>query len=230
MVALTGRLPAVPSTPAGGDRPHCHARRSRAGAGRSGTRTRDAPRSVPGGRRGDRPAVVQRPHARHADQQRREGGWRTLEAGGLAERFDRLLGVDGVDSFKPHPACYAYGVAEVGVPPEDIMFVAAHGWDITGAHAAGLHTTWISRGEARSARWRPSPTSARPTFSTSRVSSAPARGHARSAAAPAHPREPGGRQRRSRRRWSARCRQARARSPRTAGGGAARVDERAHAP
>ena len=28
------------------------------------------------------------------------------------------------------------------------MFVAAHGWDVTGAHAAGLHTTWISRGEA----------------------------------------------------------------------------------
>jgi 2-haloacid dehalogenase len=76
-----------------------------------------------------------------------EGGRRTLEAAGLADRFDRVLGVDAVRSFKPHPATYAHAVTELGVAPHEIVLVAAHGWDVGGAKHAGLRTAWISRDE-----------------------------------------------------------------------------------
>jgi len=76
-----------------------------------------------------------------------EGGHATLEAAGLADRFDRFLGVDAVRTFKPHPRTYAYAVAELGAAPDAVILVAAHGWDVTGAKQAGLRTGWISRGE-----------------------------------------------------------------------------------
>lgn len=77
-----------------------------------------------------------------------EGGRRTLEAAGLADRFDHFLGVDAVLTFKPHPAAYAHAVESLDLPPEDIVFVAAHGWDVSGAKHAGMRTAWISRGES----------------------------------------------------------------------------------
>jgi 2-haloacid dehalogenase len=86
-----------------------------------------------------------------------EGGRRTLEAAGLADRFDRFLGVDAVGTFKPHPATYAHAVDELDVAPDDIVLVAAHGWDVTGAKHAGLRTAWISRGEDELSAMVPEP-------------------------------------------------------------------------
>jgi 2-haloacid dehalogenase len=86
-----------------------------------------------------------------------EGGRRTLEAAGLADRFDRFLGVDAVRTFKPHPATYAHAIEELGVAPHDIVLVAAHGWDVTGAKHAGLRTAWISRGEGTLSAMAPRP-------------------------------------------------------------------------
>jgi 2-haloacid dehalogenase len=86
-----------------------------------------------------------------------EGGRRTLEAAGLADRFDRFLGVDAVRTFKPHPATYAHAIQELDAPPHDIVLVAAHGWDVTGAKHAGLRTAWIARGENRLSAMAPEP-------------------------------------------------------------------------
>ncbi|GAC1344806.1 MAG: haloacid dehalogenase type II [Candidatus Dormibacteria bacterium] len=76
-----------------------------------------------------------------------QAGRETLEAAGLADRFERVLGVDAVRSFKPHPRTYAYALTELRARSDEVMMVAAHGWDVTGAKHAGLRTTWISRGE-----------------------------------------------------------------------------------
>jgi len=76
-----------------------------------------------------------------------EGGRRTLEAAGLLDRFDHVLGVDAVGTFKPDGRTYAHASAALGVRPADIVLVAAHGWDVAGAKHAGLRTAWIARGE-----------------------------------------------------------------------------------
>ncbi len=75
------------------------------------------------------------------------GGRATLEAAGLAARFDHVLGVDAIGVFKPHPDTYGHAVSALGVPPDQVVLVAAHGWDVDGAGAAGLRTAWVSRGE-----------------------------------------------------------------------------------
>ena len=74
-----------------------------------------------------------------------EAGRQTLDAAGLLHRFEAVLGVDAVRSFKPHPSTYAHACQALGAEPDHVMLVAAHQWDTTGAKRAGLRTAWIDR-------------------------------------------------------------------------------------
>lgn len=76
-----------------------------------------------------------------------EGGEATLRHAGLADRFERILGVDAVRSHKPDPRVYAYALDELGARPGEVTMVAAHAWDTSGAKRAGMRTAWIARGE-----------------------------------------------------------------------------------
>jgi 2-haloacid dehalogenase len=76
-----------------------------------------------------------------------EAGRNTLEANGLAERFERILGVDAVGSFKPHPAVYRYALEELDCGPREVTFVSAHAWDLAGAAHAGMRTAFVMRDE-----------------------------------------------------------------------------------
>lgn len=101
------------------------------------------------------------PEAGHALELLREGGHRVaaltnsgaekgraaLEAAGLAERFEAILGTDAVEAYKPHPHCYRHALEELGTEPEETMLVAAHWWDVAGAASCGWRTAWISRTE-----------------------------------------------------------------------------------
>lgn len=76
-----------------------------------------------------------------------DAGRRTLEANGLADRFDHILGVDAVGSFKPDPAVYRYALAELGCDADGVTFVSAHAWDVAGAAHAGMQTAFVVRDE-----------------------------------------------------------------------------------
>jgi 2-haloacid dehalogenase len=71
-----------------------------------------------------------------------DAGRRALEAAGLAECFARVLGVDAVKAFKPHPATYAYAARELD---SEITYVASHAWDLAGAARAGFRTALTTR-------------------------------------------------------------------------------------
>lgn len=77
-----------------------------------------------------------------------EAGARTLRGARLNDRFDAILGVEAVRKFKPHPAVYEHALRELDASAEDVMLVAAHAWDVTGAKHAGLRGAWISRAGA----------------------------------------------------------------------------------
>lgn len=64
---------------------------------------------------------------------------------GLIEIVDQRLTVEGVHKFKPHPDVYHWALKEVDVEASEAMMVAAHGWDIAGAGAAGLQTVFVAR-------------------------------------------------------------------------------------
>ncbi|MFD3001872.1 haloacid dehalogenase type II [Pontibacter toksunensis] len=68
-----------------------------------------------------------------------------LKEVGLTDFFEETLTVDGVEKFKPHLSPYQYAADKMGVKTEEMMMVAAHGWDMTGALRAGARAAFISR-------------------------------------------------------------------------------------
>ena len=59
--------------------------------------------------------------------------------------FDAVISVAEANAFKPHVATYTKAAAIVGVPMDDVLFVANHAFDCIGAKAAGMHTAFIDR-------------------------------------------------------------------------------------
>ena len=64
---------------------------------------------------------------------------------GLTGFFERILSVDPVRKFKPALETYLYAARELGVETKDILFVAAHHWDVMGAMNAGCTSAFIAR-------------------------------------------------------------------------------------
>lgn len=68
-----------------------------------------------------------------------------LDHAGLAAHFDHVLSADDAGRLKPAPEPYAYAARTLGLAPEAVAFVAAHGWDVAGAKRAGFTTVFIDR-------------------------------------------------------------------------------------
>jgi 2-haloacid dehalogenase len=73
---------------------------------------------------------------------------RLLTTAGIRDQFERLLSVEGAESWKPAAAPYRYAAAECGVEPDQVALVAVHPWDVDGATRAGLQSVWVNRSEA----------------------------------------------------------------------------------
>jgi 2-haloacid dehalogenase len=72
---------------------------------------------------------------------------RALSGAGLREALELVVGSDETGAFKPHPRVYATGVERTGEPAGEVCMVATHGWDLLGAHRAGMRTAWVRRKE-----------------------------------------------------------------------------------
>ena len=59
--------------------------------------------------------------------------------------FDAVISVVVAGSFKPHVATYTRAAEIVGVPMDEVLFVANHAFDCIGAKAAGMRTAFIDR-------------------------------------------------------------------------------------
>ncbi len=81
----------------------------------------------------------------------RETGQKHVRAAGLGDCFERVIGVDEVGAYKPDRRAYAYALSELDAAPGDTWLVAAHDWDLIGAHGAGLRTAFVARGGPRPA-------------------------------------------------------------------------------
>ena len=67
-----------------------------------------------------------------------------LAFAGIADLFEMSLSVDAVSKFKPHPAAYDMGARRLEVAPGELMLVAAHNWDTSGAIAAGWQAAFVA--------------------------------------------------------------------------------------
>ncbi|MGD9572851.1 MAG: haloacid dehalogenase type II [Thermoleophilia bacterium] len=68
-----------------------------------------------------------------------------LGRAGVRERVEACLSVDDAGAWKPAARAYAHAAAVLGLPPDDLLMVAVHAWDLDGAARAGLRTAWIDR-------------------------------------------------------------------------------------
>lgn len=68
-----------------------------------------------------------------------------LEYAGLTKFFDAMLSIDTIQKYKPAPETYHYAAHALEVNINEILMVAAHGWDIAGALEAGMQTCFIER-------------------------------------------------------------------------------------
>ena len=59
--------------------------------------------------------------------------------------FDRVISVAEANSFKPHVTTYTRAAALLGLPVDQVLFVANHAFDCVGAKAAGMRTAFIDR-------------------------------------------------------------------------------------
>ncbi|NQW16982.1 MAG: haloacid dehalogenase type II [Chloroflexi bacterium] len=68
-----------------------------------------------------------------------------LAFAGIADMFEMSLSVDAVSKFKPHRAAYDMAARRLDVAPAELMLVAAHNWDTSGAIAAGWQAAFVAR-------------------------------------------------------------------------------------
>lgn len=62
----------------------------------------------------------------------------------LDDQIAHIVSVDAVKQFKPRAKVYRLAADTAGVTVDALALIAAHGWDVNGAHAAGLTTAYLS--------------------------------------------------------------------------------------
>ncbi|GAA0943870.1 MULTISPECIES: haloacid dehalogenase type II [Streptomyces violaceusniger group] len=60
-------------------------------------------------------------------------------------RWHQALSAEDARTYKPDPAVYELAVTVSGRPPERLLMVAAHAWDLRGAQTLGLRTACVAR-------------------------------------------------------------------------------------
>ena len=60
-------------------------------------------------------------------------------------RWHQALSAEAARTYKPAPEVYRLAVETAARPPERLVMVAAHAWDLRGAQAVGMRTAYVQR-------------------------------------------------------------------------------------
>ncbi|MEV0616493.1 haloacid dehalogenase type II [Nonomuraea sp. NPDC050404] len=60
-------------------------------------------------------------------------------------RWHQALSGEEVSAYKPAPELYRLAIDTAGCPPERVLMVAAHAWDLRAAQASGMRTAYVRR-------------------------------------------------------------------------------------
>lgn len=66
-----------------------------------------------------------------------------MENTGLISYFERVLSAEPVKKYKPSVEVYNWAAKQLKLDPGKILMVSAHGWDLAGAHNAGMKTGYL---------------------------------------------------------------------------------------
>ncbi|MGW0655550.1 haloacid dehalogenase type II [Streptomyces umbrinus] len=59
--------------------------------------------------------------------------------------WHQALSAEDAHAYKPAPEVYRLALDAAGCPPERVLMVAAHAWDLRGAQAVGMRTAYVRR-------------------------------------------------------------------------------------
>lgn len=68
-----------------------------------------------------------------------------IASAGIGEALSAVISVEEVGIFKPAPQVYALVERHLGLPPAQVGFVSANGWDACSAAGFGFHSIWVNR-------------------------------------------------------------------------------------
>ncbi|MFD9500178.1 haloacid dehalogenase type II [Streptomyces sp. NPDC060035] len=60
-------------------------------------------------------------------------------------RWHQALSAEDAKAYKPAPEVYQLALDAAGCPPDRVLMVAAHAWDLRGAQAMGMRTAYVQR-------------------------------------------------------------------------------------
>lgn len=60
-------------------------------------------------------------------------------------RWHQALSAEAATAYKPAPEVHQLAVDTAGCPPERVLMVATHAWDLRGAQASGMRTAYVHR-------------------------------------------------------------------------------------
>ncbi|WP_369199293.1 haloacid dehalogenase type II [Streptomyces sp. PU-14G] len=60
-------------------------------------------------------------------------------------RWHQVLSAEAVLAYNPSPEVYQLAVDTAGCPPERVLMVAAHAWDLRAARMSGMRTAYVHR-------------------------------------------------------------------------------------
>ncbi len=69
-----------------------------------------------------------------------------LAANRIGHEFDRIISVQEVGAFKPHPGVYRRAAGLLGLEPGACLMVSANSFDVMGARMCGFRGAFINRG------------------------------------------------------------------------------------
>ena len=67
----------------------------------------------------------------------------------LNNLFDDLFSVEGVKIYKPHPKVYEIPVKKYNIKAEEITFLSANTWDVSGGGNYGYNSIWVNRNNSQ---------------------------------------------------------------------------------
>ncbi len=65
----------------------------------------------------------------------------------MASLVERVISVAGIRQWKPRRGLYLHAAEVLDVPPDRLVLVTTHAWDVHGAKRAGLVTGFVPRGQ-----------------------------------------------------------------------------------
>jgi 2-haloacid dehalogenase len=71
-----------------------------------------------------------------------------VKQAGMTHLFDKLISVDAVKIYKPHPDTYQLVLDELHVVKSEVGFVTSNFFDVAGAKSFGFKVFWINRTSA----------------------------------------------------------------------------------